>query len=251
MAKVEPGRDPQMADRTRKMNLVFALSSIGLLLAFSWMVFVDYNREWKKYQIEFGKLDVKLTQEQIDQSGAKVDVKKKELLEAQLAKGLEEVAARAEEIRAARSELEGLRGKWYATDQNYRFTKAKIDVARYEYEEAAHQGQGSAGKKQAHLQDLERQFEEWRLKLEAVLAEQKAATDKLAALEKNKVEAEKAQAELFAERTRLQEKLAKIEPSFAQTVRNLPVLDMANPSLKVNQILPAYLKDDVIFTTTE
>jgi cytochrome c2 len=84
-----------------------------------------------------------------------------------------------------------------------------------------------------------------------VEAERKAATDQIAALEKNKVEAEKAQAELYAEKTRLEEKLRKIQPGFAQTVRNLPVLDLANPSLKVNQVLPANLKDDVIFTATE
>ena len=68
MAKVEPGRDPQMAERTRKLNLVFALTSIGLLLAVSLMVWVDYDREWKKYQIEFNKLEVKLTKEQIEQA---------------------------------------------------------------------------------------------------------------------------------------------------------------------------------------
>ena len=33
-------------------------------------------------------------------------------------------------------------------------------------------------------------------------------------------------------------------------VRNLPILDLANPSLKVNQIMPANLYDDVIFTPT-
>ena len=33
-------------------------------------------------------------------------------------------------------------------------------------------------------------------------------------------------------------------------VRNLPVLDLANPSLKVNQIMPANLQDDVIFSGT-
>ena len=33
-------------------------------------------------------------------------------------------------------------------------------------------------------------------------------------------------------------------------MRNLPVLDLANPSLKVNQIMPANLQDDVIFSGT-
>ena len=42
----------------------------------------------------------------------------------------------------------------------------------------------------------------------------------------------------------------KIQPGFVTFVRNLPVLDMLNPSLKVNQIMPANLHDDVIFTGT-
>jgi cytochrome c2 len=251
MAKVEPGRDPQMAERTRYLNLVFALTSIGLLLAFSWMVFVDYNREWKKYQLEFNKLDVKLTEEQIEQSLGKVDAKRRTALEEQLAKGQQEAATRADEIRAARRESERLRGKWYAIDQNYRFTKAKIDVARYEYEEAAHKGLGSAERKKEALVELEKQFEDYRLKLEAVLAEQQAANDKLAGLEKTKLDAEKTEAELFAEKTRLEERLRKIQPGFAQFARNLPILDLANPSLKIAQVLPANLQDDVIFTRTE
>ena len=37
---------------------------------------------------------------------------------------------------------------------------------------------------------------------------------------------------------------------FVIAVRNLPILDLANPSLKINQIMPANLYDDVIFTTT-
>ena len=104
MAKVEPGRDPQMAERTRGLNLVFALSSIALLLAFSWMIYADYNREWKKYQLEFNKLDVTVTEEQIEKAGAKVDARKKEAIEAQLAQGQQEVLARAEEVRVARAD---------------------------------------------------------------------------------------------------------------------------------------------------
>ncbi len=240
-----------MTERTRKLNLVFALTSIGLLLVLSLMVWVDYDREWKKYQIEFNQLDVNLTKEQIEQSLGKVDAKKREGLEQQLAQGQQEIAARGEEVRAARAEAERLQGKWYGIDQSHRFTKAKIDVARYEYEEAAHDGKGSAERKQAHLDGLEKQFAEYRLRLEAVLTERQAARDKLAALEKTKSDAEKAQAELFAEKTRLEERLRKIQPGFVSFARNLPILDLANPSLKVAQVLPAYLRDDVVFTTTE
>src|SRR6185295_3967206 len=218
MAKVEPGRDPQMAERTRKLNLVFALTSIGLLLVVSLMVWVDYDREWKKYQIEFNKLDVKLTTEQINQADTKVDAKKREALEQQLAQGLQEVAARADELRTARAEAERLQGKWYAIDQSYRFTKAKIDVARYEYEEAAHKGAGSADKRLRELRELEDRWREHRLELEKVLTEQDGAKARVAELEKTRLEAEKARTELFAEKTRLEDRLRKIQPGVASFV---------------------------------
>ena len=141
-------------------------------------------------------------------------------------------------------------------------------MVRHRPELSVHQGQDRRGalrvrgirargqverpaKRKAHLDELEKQFEDYRLQLEAVLAERQAARDKVAALEKTKVDAEKAQAELFAAKTRLNDKLRKIDDTWVTKVRNLPILDLANPSLKVAQVLPAYLRDDVIFTTTE
>ena len=60
--KNEPGRDPAMVERTQKLNVVFALTSIGLLVVFSLMVWADYDREWKKYQKKFTGLEVQLTE---------------------------------------------------------------------------------------------------------------------------------------------------------------------------------------------
>ena len=79
-AKIEPGRDPEMAQRTQKLNLVFALTSIGLLIAFSLMVWADYNREWKAYQTRFNDLEVKLTRQQIEQALGKVDAARRQEL---------------------------------------------------------------------------------------------------------------------------------------------------------------------------
>src|SRR5262245_27313617 len=127
--KIEPGRDPEMARRTQKLNVVFALTSIGLLIALSLMVGADYDREWKKYQLQFNRLEVRLTQKQIEESLGKVDAARRQELEGLIAKGREEEKARRAEIAKAQGELERQSGRWYAIDQNYRFTKARIDVA--------------------------------------------------------------------------------------------------------------------------
>jgi cytochrome c2 len=250
-AKVEPGRDSEMARRTQTLNVVFALTSIGLLLAFSLMVWEDYNREWKKYQTEFNQLEVNLTEAQIQQALSKEDAARRQALQEQLARGRQEEAARAQDIRAAEREKGELDAEWYRVDQNFRFTKADIDVARYEYEEAVHQKSARADRKKKHLDDLENRWSQLRLQLQDIESRRQGVQTRLDELEKTRLAAEKEQTELAAQRTRLEARLRTIKPGFVSFVRNLPVLDLANPSLKINQIMPANLKDDVIFTATE
>ena len=250
MAKNEPGRDPEMVSRTRALNVVFALTSLGLLIVLSLMVWTDYDRPWKKYQKEFTTLEQKRTEEQIQQAVNSVDAARKQQIEAQLAKGEQEAAQNAEEIRKGEGEVRKLQDEWYRVDQDFRFTKARIDVARFEAEEAVHKGASNAGSKQKTLQDLEQRWNELRLQLEDVLARRAAAQKRVADLEKDTLEAETAQKELYKERTRLEDRLAAIQKGFVYQVRNLPVLDLANPSLRINQIMPANLYDDVIFSPT-
>jgi len=239
-----------MVERTQKLNVVFALTSIGLLITFSLMVWADYDRDWKKYQKGFTDLEVSLTRKQIDEALGKVDATRRAELESKLAQGKQEMAARRSEVKKAEGEVEKLEGEWYRVDQDYRFTKAEIDVARYEFEEAARHGAGSAGKKKSRLDELEKRWQDLRLELEDVERRRGEAKAQVAALEKTKLEAEKTQKELFAEKTRLEDKLKAIQPGVISFLRNLPILDLANPSLKVNQIMPANLYDDVVFTGT-
>jgi mono/diheme cytochrome c family protein len=249
-AKVEPGRDPEMVQRTRKLNLAFALSSLGLLLVLSLMVWADYDREWKDYQKAFNRLEVRYTQEQIKETLGSVDADRLKQVEADLARGRQEEAARRGEVRKLEAALREVGGRWYAADQDFRFTKARIDVARYEYDEAVNKKHSNAARLKAHLDELERRWNEYRLGREAIEAEQAALQAQLDAIERTRVEAEKARAEMLLQKTVLDARLRKIEPGFVSFVRNLPILDLANPSLKVAQIMPANLFDDVNFTGT-
>jgi len=239
-----------MSARTKILNVVFALTSIGLLIAFSLMVWADYDREWKKYQIEFNKLEVKLTKEQREAALAKVDPAKAKDLDQRIAEGEKAVAAHGDEMRKLQAEVDRLKGVWYRVDQDFRFTKAKIDVARYDYEEAAHKGETSAPSRKKRLDDLEAQWRQFRLDREKVEADQAAVNAKVAELDGKLHDAEKARDEVYAERTRLDGRLKAIDQGWIAEVRNLPIIDMANPSIKVNQIITANLLDDVIFTGT-
>ena len=167
-----------------------------------------------------------------------------------MARAKQDEAQKRDQIKKAQGERDKLDGEWYAVDQDYRFTKAEIDVARYDFEEARRKNTSSQAKKEKRLDDLEARWAKLRQDLEDVNARIAAKDKEIAELEATRLAADKKQKEVFAEYNRLEDRLAKIQPGFVTTVRNLPVLDLANPSLKVNQIMPANLQDDVIFSGT-
>ena len=250
MAKPEPESDPRLAARNQKLNVLFALSSLTLLVTTGLMVRADYDREWRQYQIEFNRRRVALTKEQIEKALSPEDAQRLSEVEAQLARGREAAGLQKDEIRKVQVEIDALQAEWYAADQEYRFTKAKLDVARYELDEAVHSGDRRADARRDVVRGLERRWEEHRLVVEGILTRSDAKKARLAELRTIELAAEKARTALLAEKTRLEELLRRIEPGFVSFVRNLPILDLANPSLKVNQIMPSSLYDDVIFTQT-
>lgn len=249
MAKPEPGRDPQMAERTQQLNVVFAASSMALLLTLSLMVWADYAREWKKYQVEFNDLEIKLTAEQVDALDKKTGERLKQI-EAERAQGRQEAAANAQGVAAARAEIARLDAQWYAADQDFRFTKASIDVDRYEFDEAVHKKKPSAAALRRRLDEKETLWNGYRRRREEIEAQRDAARARLNGLLKTQLDAEQKQKELLGEKDRLEDKLRKLRRGLVWFARNLPLLDLANPSLRVNQIMPANLFDDVVFTGT-
>src|SRR5205809_7292525 len=65
------------------LNVVFAASSIFLFLSVIWMVWDDYDREWKNTQRQFALLQYQVTQAQYQQAGRAVDKNKLAQLQAQ------------------------------------------------------------------------------------------------------------------------------------------------------------------------
>src|SRR5256885_17201385 len=64
------------------LNVVFAAASLFLFLSVVWMVWDDYDREWKSTQRRFASLQYQVTQAQAQQAGRAVDKAKLQQLEA-------------------------------------------------------------------------------------------------------------------------------------------------------------------------
>ena len=55
------------------LNVVFAASSLFLFLSVIWMVWDDYDREWKNTQRRFANLQYQVTQAQYQQASRAID----------------------------------------------------------------------------------------------------------------------------------------------------------------------------------
>src|ERR1700682_4138967 len=79
------------------LNVVFAASSLFLFLSVIWMVWDDYDREWKNTQRRFNQLELQVTQAQLQQADRSVDRTKLQQLEAQRQAAEEDVHTEAKE----------------------------------------------------------------------------------------------------------------------------------------------------------
>src|SRR4029078_9457503 len=65
------------------LNVVFAASSVFLFLSVIWMVWDDYDRDWKNTQRRFAQLEYQVTQAQFRQAQGAEDKNKLQQLQAQ------------------------------------------------------------------------------------------------------------------------------------------------------------------------
>src|SRR5919109_1182717 len=118
------------------LNVVFAASSIVLFVCTVWMVWDDFDREWKNAQRRFTQLEMEVTRQQLAAAEKGVDPRKKQQLEMQLAAGQQRVDANRAKVDELEKRLADVNAQLYRDTQDYQFAKAKYDVGRYAYEVA-------------------------------------------------------------------------------------------------------------------
>ena len=241
-----------------RLNMIFAIASGVLLSALVWLVADDYAREWKGYQREFRELEIGKTRVKYDYAVNELDASGEyKTLESRLNDASEAFA-----VKCPASELEGGGGKLAAENdllnQKYRFTKAEYDTARYRYETALARGRGNPWR----LENVKKEFSvsgeklaELKLALEGSdqkIAERKREADDCAAQLKDLERQER----VLAQKTKiLGRKLGKIDPGamsfanrIADMVRDLPIVDLANPNYKIDQTVLKDIPEDLNFS---
>ena len=97
-----------------KLNKWFAISS--LLFAFIWLLAFanDFNRPWKKYQIEFRELEIEKSRGDVQAASTNLELNEDySVLKAQIEMAQNKVDSRQEEIESIESDIQKLEAKLY------------------------------------------------------------------------------------------------------------------------------------------
>ncbi len=134
--------------RQPTLHLVFAISSIAMLLCTVWMVMADHLRPWKQAQRQFQlvereKLEV-AEKQKLEEQQAKYQRQIDEI-DAKIKAAAIDAETRARDLNTIDKELKLLEGKTEDVDTRRRFQKAALDSKRSIYDGMIDRGEESAG----------------------------------------------------------------------------------------------------------
>jgi mono/diheme cytochrome c family protein len=232
------------------LNVVFAASSIFLFLSVIWMVWDDFDRDWKNTQRQFVRLETEVTRAERDQAARGVDRNKIAQLEEQRKAAAAQIAANRQKVDELEAKLAEADKTLFRATLDYNYMKATYDQDRYDFETAREAAPDAAStkRKQQKAEDEAKQLAELNLAMEKATADKAAIQAELGQYTGQAAAAQKQIEELNAEEVRLSKRLDVIAPSVTKDYfRNAPLLDFMAPTIKVQQVILPNVVDDVNF----
>ena len=230
------------------LNVVFAASSVFLFITTIWMVFDDFDREWKGYQRQFVLLEGYITSLSLQAEESGIDQAMLGELNSARAQAEQDLASNQAQVDELEAQLVDIEADFYVTNQAYNFLKAEYDVERYAYEELQEENPEEAAQELPRIEDMYSRWVELGLEVEALTAQRDAVRGEIGEFTGALAEAEGAIASLTGEADRLRARVAELQVDFVGDVLlNAPLLDFMAPSLTVQQVITPNVVDDVNF----
>ena len=231
------------------LNVVFAASSLFLFVTSIWMIWDDYDREWKGYQRQFVLLESEVTRLSLEAAQEAIDGDRLEILRAQRAEAEQTVLLNQQRVDELEAQLADVEADLYLGSQNHNFQKADYDVQRYAFEEiqAEHPEEATDGRP-----EIDAMYDRWielGLEVEALTATRDDLREQLRVFTGGVSDTDTEIREITAETTRLEALLVDLEVDFVNDyLLNAPLLDFMAPTLTVQQTITPDIVDDVNFT---
>ena len=220
-----------------RLNAIFAISSLVLLAVTGGIVFYDYVRGWKWFQMEFMRLQRERIEQQLATKNDSEIQAKLAALDQETKDRQVEIARDRENLLLAQKELESWEGKHYAADQDYRFAKALLDAKRYELEASIVQKLPTQPVKQREYDELNTRVDNYLLHLQQVTRDRDAASARVDQWLGKVREIEDRRKELTAEIDLLRKQQFTASTNRDFFILNAPMLDFINPTMRVDQVV--------------
>ena len=227
-----------------RLNRVFAWTGILLTVVFIGMVVEDYSRGWKRIQRAFARIESRKTREAALAARREVLGGDLQKLRADLKAANRELAAHRGELSRLDAKLKELDPKIYLADQQFKFTKASLDAQRYKYERAIETRARSAPRQKRDFDELSADLEGKRLRLARLQGEEATAKKRREALLARREAVEASIEKLTADYRLASKRFRDLREDTIFKLRNAAILDMVNPSLRIQQVqLPDHYTD--------
>ena len=244
MSKVAPGH----AHDIGLLHLIFAVSSVVLLVSTLWMIWADYSREWKGYQRQFFQMERDLTARQMREAQQAIDQADLQRVEAELREAEAALIAERNALDAVEAEIASLDERRTLADIREREIKAVYDSDKFYYEETRERGTplGRAVSDEEFIA-LETSFFEARDLRVSLDYDLTAKRTQLRGLRSRVTELAGERERLTQAVTLARRKLDTLAENFPNTFRNLPLVDFIDPSIEVRQVLVRNITEELNF----
>jgi mono/diheme cytochrome c family protein len=227
-----------------KLNRAFFGAAALLTTVFLWMVVADYKRDWKSIQQTFLRLDRDKTLEAVQAAREKAFGQERDRLRGELVQARNDVKAHGRTLAKLSAHLKELDPKIYGADQDTKFLKASFDAARYMYEDDLANRPTSAPKSRREVEKIEKRLNAANLKLARLQKDETDRKEEIRRITARRDEVQTAIEKLSADYKLARQKVAGLKQDTLFKLRNSAILDMINPSLRVQQVqLPEHFND--------
>jgi cytochrome c2/tetratricopeptide (TPR) repeat protein len=235
-----------------RMNMVFAVSSLGLLAVTLWMAFVDYAQPWKRLQAEFRSLERQKLIREAEDEKKKLNQNELAQLKQQIAQAQADLDQHHKDIAKLEKELDQRKTDVYTADSAWKGAKAVVDAQKFQYDTALQSGdKGDIANKRSELDRARRAFADAQRKKEETLDARDAAQSRLAAKQAALAAAEKKLKDLQSGVENVETRIANLGKGVDYFVLNAPLMDFLRPSLKIEQAILPGLYHNINFTNID
>ncbi|NBV49763.1 hypothetical protein EBR78_00940 [bacterium] len=242
----------------------FGISSVVMLVFTIWMILDDFGREWKKYQADFFVYRKNKIEKQIEEAKQGLDENKLKELQSQLAAAEASSQEKAAELKKLKKELVKLTTDRVNKVDKYQAAKGIYDVHKYEYEnvfghkvahgEKIEEGTRLSKKEKKQRDKLEKEWEKVKGLSDAANNAQIAEAQKSAEIAQLTAQQDEITKELKKAQSNVDRLIAAksaSEITLSKLLRSAPILDVANPVFKVQQVVIPTIRDDVYFAQVQ